>query len=144
MSPEKKAVIDQFGKAIARQLNARRAHQDMTQNDLAQATGISQSQISKQLRDIRSINMDELALTCSALNISTIEIIRLAEREITPDFERPTSNVRSIHAPAVRGLSDDEINDAINEEMGQAGCLGEMCLCWSRHGGHGGHSGLNG
>lgn len=108
MSPEKKAVIDQFGKAIARQLNARRAHQDMTQNDLAQATGISQSQISKQLRGIRSINMDELALICAALNISTIEIIRMAEREITPKFETLNSNVRSLPTPDIQGDTYDD------------------------------------
>ncbi|MEJ6013255.1 helix-turn-helix transcriptional regulator [Corynebacterium sp. H127] len=82
MSPEKKATIEDFGYAVARQLTARRAHQGLTQTQLADATGISQSQLSKQLRGLRAINMDELALICHALHIDMLEIIRLAEAEI--------------------------------------------------------------
>lgn len=83
MNAQRKATIDEFGKAVARQLNARRAHQDMTQMDLAEATGISQSQLSKQLRGQRAINLDELAALCKALNVSMEAIINLATAEIT-------------------------------------------------------------
>lgn len=99
MNAQRKATIDEFGKAVARQLNARRAHQDMTQMDLAEATGISQSQLSKQLRGQRAINLDELAALCKALNVPMEAIINLATAEITSNNVVPLRD-RSNTSPA--------------------------------------------
>lgn len=82
MTQSKKPRVDEFGKAIARHLSARRAHQRVTQAELERLTQISQSQLSKQLRGQRAIDMDEFDSICSALNIPMEEIIRLAEMEL--------------------------------------------------------------
>lgn len=49
--------------------------QQISQKALEEATGISQSQISKLLRGIRIINIDELYSLCSALNLSPAQIL---------------------------------------------------------------------
>lgn len=78
-SARKSASVETFGKAIARQLSRIREQRGTTQHDLAEATKISQSQLSKQLRGLRAINIDELASICDALEVSMLEVIRKAE-----------------------------------------------------------------
>ena len=85
MSPRPKDTMSNFGKVIARLLNDERLQKGVTQAELAESTGISQSQISKQLRGTRDINIDELSAIADALDISLIELIRKAEQEINPD-----------------------------------------------------------
>lgn len=82
MAQPKKQRVDEFGKAVARNLSARRAYQGITQSHLERLTHISQSQLSKQLRGHRAIDLDEFDAICSALSISMEEIIRLAERDL--------------------------------------------------------------
>lgn len=82
MSHTRKPRVDQFGKAVARQLNARRAHQGLTQADLERLTQISQSQLSKQLRGLRAIDLDEFDSICVALSIPMEDILALAENEL--------------------------------------------------------------
>ena len=77
--------MNKFGKVIARLLNDERLHKDITQAELAKSTGISQSQISKQMRGTRDINIDELSAIADALDISLVELIRTAEQELNPD-----------------------------------------------------------
>lgn len=77
--------MNKFGKVIARLLNDERLHKGVTQAELAESTGISQSQISKQLRGTRDINIDELDAIVTALNVSLVELIRTAEQELNPD-----------------------------------------------------------
>lgn len=77
--------MNKFGKVIARLLNDERLHKGITQAELAESTGISQSQISKQMRGTRDINIDELSAIADALDISLVELIRKAEQEINPD-----------------------------------------------------------
>ena len=84
MSPEKKATIEAFGKAVAAHLTAAREENGVTQMELAKATGISQSQLSKQLRGLRAINVDELSAICAGLSISMTAIIAAAENDIRP------------------------------------------------------------
>lgn len=85
MSPRPKDTMDTFGKVIARILNDERLRKRVTQAELAEASGISQSQISKQMRGTRDINIDELSAIVDALDISLVELIRKAEQEINPD-----------------------------------------------------------
>lgn len=85
MSPRPKDTMSNFGKVIARLLNDERLQKGVTQAELAESTGISQSQISKQLRGTRDINIDELSAIADALDISLVELIRKAEQEINPD-----------------------------------------------------------
>lgn len=85
MSPRPKDTMDTFGKVVARLLNDERLRKRVTQAELAEASGISQSQISKQMRGTRDINIDELSAIVDALDISLVELIRKTEQEINPD-----------------------------------------------------------
>lgn len=85
MSPRPRDTMNKFGKVIARLLNDERLRKGITQAELSESTGISQSQISKQMRGTRDINIDELSAIADALNISLVELIRKAEQEINPD-----------------------------------------------------------
>lgn len=126
MNAQRKATISEFGKAVARHLNARRAHQEITQMELAEATGISQSQLSKQLRYQRDINLDELAAICRALNVPMMEIVALAESDIAGHNVVPIrrsnksdSGVEGAPYSAVADSSPDE--DALRaDEEGDA------------------------
>lgn len=93
MNAPKRPAVDKFGKAVATQLRARRAHQEMTQQELAERTGISQSQLSKQLRGFRAINLDEFEAICDALDIAMEMIIEAAEID-TRDNVRDMSEHR--------------------------------------------------
>lgn len=103
MNAQRRDAINEFGKAVARQLNARRAHQGLTQIQLEEATGISQSQLSKQLRGLRAINMDELAQLCEALDVSMESIIELAMQEMAGNnvvpLQRRSNNTSSVVHP---------------------------------------------
>lgn len=85
MSPRPRDTMNKFGKVIARLLNDERLHKGITQAELSESTGISQSQISKQMRGTRDINIDELSAIADALDVSLVELIRKAEQEINPD-----------------------------------------------------------
>lgn len=85
MSPRPRDTMNKFGRVIARLLNDERLRKDITQAELSESTGISQSQISKQMRGTRDINIDELSAIADALDISLVELIRKAEQEINPD-----------------------------------------------------------
>lgn len=85
MSPRPKDTMSSFGKVIARLLNDERLLKGVTQSELSESTGISQSQISKQLRGTRDINIDELDAIVTALDMSLVELIRTAEQELNPD-----------------------------------------------------------
>ncbi|QGU03139.1 Helix-turn-helix protein [Corynebacterium kalinowskii] len=130
MSTKKRVSVDALGKAVARQLNARKAHQGLTQAQIESATGISQSQLSKQLRGFRAITIDEFESICSVLNISMFDVLDAAEREIKPNRKAEESVekhqndldarraqravVADVPAAEVRELSDDEIVARIN------------------------------
>ncbi|WBT08818.1 helix-turn-helix transcriptional regulator [Corynebacterium sp. SCR221107] len=131
MSTKKRVSVDALGKAVARQLNARKAHQRLTQAQIESITGISQSQLSKQLRGFRAITIDEFESICTALDISMFEILEAAEREIQRDskttmaVEKPANEldarraakrvvVADVPAEEAEELSDDEIVAKIN------------------------------
>lgn len=120
MTVPKRPAVDKFGKAVATQLRARRAHQEMTQQELAERTGISQSQLSKQLRGFRAINLDEFEAICDALNIAMEGIIEAAEsdlhenvRDLSDHRDRRQSRATPLDGdiselPYVADDSDDE------------------------------------
>ena len=68
MSPRPRDTMNKFGKVIARLLNDERLRKGITQAELSESTGISQSQISKQMRGTRDINIDELSAIADALD----------------------------------------------------------------------------
>lgn len=50
----------------------------MTQGQLAEATGISQSQLSQYLKASKAPNLDELEAVCTALGVVADEVLREA------------------------------------------------------------------
>lgn len=117
MNAQRKAVINGFGKAVARQLSARLAYQGMTQTGLAEATGISQSQLSKQMRGLREINVDELAIICEALDVPMETIISLASADMKKANVVPMRRPRSNSAPVdVGGVPYGAVADSSPDE----------------------------
>lgn len=111
MSPEKKATIAAFGKAVARALAAAREEKGITQSELADMTGISQSQLSKQLRGLRAINLDEIRLICNALGISMASIFQKADDSLVPGNVTHLSDVRSNKQSARAATHDGTVTD---------------------------------
>lgn len=70
-------------KRIAARLRGRASEGGVTQVELAVATDISQSQLSKLLRGVRVFNVDELDAVCQALGLDTGEVVARAYREAT-------------------------------------------------------------
>lgn len=116
MNAQRRDAINEFGKAVARQLNARRAHQGLTQSQLEEATGISQSQLSKQLRGLRAINMDELAQLCEALDVSMESIIELAMQEMAGNNVVPLQRRSNTQQSSVEGVPYGAVADSSPDE----------------------------
>lgn len=117
MIDKSKPAVGAFGKAVARHLQARRAHQQITQQQLSTETEISQSQLSKQLRGLRAISIDEFELICAALNIEMEDILRLAEDEMTNEkVTQLRPRIEQTGAPSVdaKQYDEDAILDGIN------------------------------
>lgn len=103
--------MNKFGKVIARLLNDERLQKGVTQAELSESTGISQSQISKQMRGTRDINIDELSAIADALDISLVELIRKAEQEINPDTRDDLASRRAgapVSGPSASLHDDDD------------------------------------
>ena len=68
---------------IASRLRGRISQGNVTQGELAEVVGISQSQISKLLRGTRVFNVDELDAVCQALGLDAGEVVATAYSEAT-------------------------------------------------------------
>jgi transcriptional regulator with XRE-family HTH domain len=75
-------------------LRAEVARQKMSQTKLAEATGISQSQLSKYLAGKRAPNIDELAAICQALRRGYMDVNAEAEREMVKSMKGITDEQR--------------------------------------------------
>lgn len=64
---------------------------------LADLTGISQSQLSKQLRGLRSIDIDEFERICNALSVPMEEILKLAAKEIQEANNSKKRQAKKLH-----------------------------------------------
>lgn len=63
---------------LAAALRARAAEGQVTQTQIAQVTGISQSQVSKLLRGRRVLDIDELDAICHVLGLDIGEVLTIA------------------------------------------------------------------
>lgn len=121
MTPKNSAPLLSLGKAVAKSLNAQRAYVGMTQMQLSEKSGISQSQLSKQLRGIRAINIDELDAICEALGVSMESILESAEAALDrrpiktgPKLVSSRSTV-SDHDDLIARINSGEIEVAAQE-----------------------------
>lgn len=63
---------------VADILSARVRELVISQKAIAEGSGISQSQVSKLLRGVRVINVDQLDALCSVLGLSIVDVVRQA------------------------------------------------------------------
>lgn len=70
-------------KRIASRLRGRVSQGNVTQVELSEVVGISQSQLSKLLRGVRVFDVDELDAVCQALGLDAGEVVACAYREAT-------------------------------------------------------------
>lgn len=71
--------ISDLTRLVAATIRGQMAQHGVTQAEMADALGVSQSQFSKMLRGVRSINLDELDGMCVALGLATSDVIKQAE-----------------------------------------------------------------
>lgn len=90
----------ELSQAIARKLRGKAAEANMTGVKLAELTGISQSQMSKLLRGTRVFDVDQLAATCSALNVSLTELVGNAILDVKREHARIQQQPRVTPLPA--------------------------------------------
>ena len=86
-------MVDYGNSPLAREVSAliraRMARLGITQSQLADAVNLSQSQLSKQLRGIRQLNIDELDAICRALGLDITDVFNEAQAAV----HEPASNV---------------------------------------------------
>lgn len=102
---------------IAGVLRAEAARKQISQSVIAEATGISQSQVSKYLAGRRSPNVDELAALCRAVGRGYLDVAAEAEREVVAgmkitaaeraDLEAAIEQHRAPSDPPATPLSDE-------------------------------------
>ena len=68
-----------FAAAVAGELRAERARQDITWDALVEATGISKSSVLRYLKGTRDIPLPEYVALCGALGLSPTEVFERAE-----------------------------------------------------------------
>jgi len=64
-----------FARELAARIRGYVARYDVSQADLAVLCDVSQSQFSKILRGVRPMSVDQLAVICEALGLSTAELV---------------------------------------------------------------------
>ncbi|WP_193510435.1 helix-turn-helix transcriptional regulator [Cryobacterium sp. BB736] len=69
-------TVDAFGRDVAAVLHRERLAQGVTLVQLAALVGVSQSQLSKQLRGERPLTLDEADRICRALGLTLADVIR--------------------------------------------------------------------
>ncbi|OZG62429.1 helix-turn-helix protein [Bifidobacterium lemurum] len=90
-------TLSSFCKAMAQIMRSRMAFHDITQSEMAEAIGISQSQLSKILRAERTIDLETFEAFCETLGESTADLVKdgesIAERtkETNPDRYQPAA-----------------------------------------------------
>lgn len=117
--------ISTFGRAMAQVMRSRMAFHDMTQQEMAEAIQISQSQLSKILRGDRTIDLESFEAFCEALDEDASTLIKEGEqladniRRSSPDVYVPAAHIRyvenGIKLDIPRPVAD-EVSDMSDEE----------------------------
>ncbi|MCI1831510.1 MAG: helix-turn-helix domain-containing protein [Bifidobacterium sp.] len=109
---------DQFAKAIAEELRAQKARTGKTNDELAEAVGVSAVTILRYLRGQRQIPIDVFGDLCKALEISAADITATA-------FAKAQKNNTITVDPSA--LTEDEIMERVNARI-DAGAVGLAAL----------------
>ena len=102
---QRKTSPSYITKRIASRLRGRFSEGGVTQIELAAATGISQSQLSKLLRGVRVFDVDQLDAVCQALGLEMGEVVAQAYDEAAD----------STHFEVFPGILDD-MGERIDED----------------------------
>lgn len=76
--------VDVLARAIAAELRAEQARQNVTLRALAERAGIPHSTLSKSLNELRVLDVEEFAKVCAALGIEPAVIFARAQATIVP------------------------------------------------------------
>lgn len=79
-----KSIITRDYKVFLRELRAARKRAGLTQSELADRVGESQSFISKTERGERRLDVIELRSYCGALNLALTDFVRRLEKSLKP------------------------------------------------------------
>jgi len=71
--------VSDLTRHVASRLRGLMAQHRVTQAELAESIGVSQSQLSKMVRGVRPIDLDQLDGMCIALGVDTGDLIKEAE-----------------------------------------------------------------
>lgn len=81
-----KSPTSALTREVAGLLRARLAHKNISQVALAATTGISTSQLSKMLRGVKPIDLDQLDEICWALGLEVRDIVQSADEATDSRF----------------------------------------------------------
>lgn len=106
---------------IAGQVRALMAKYGVSQSQMAASVGTSQSQLSKMVRGVRPISIDQLDAMCFSLGVESWELVREAEEFLAAhDRRSPARLVFAEHGVALRTphTINEESKPAIVQALG--------------------------
>lgn len=115
MGTKSRNNVGPLGKAVAKKLEEIRKERGISQREIEDKTQISQSQLSKMLRGIRAINLDELESICVSLSTSIDEVLTESEIAVAKHSVSDLDARREAKAATESAEPDyDAIVDGIN------------------------------
>lgn len=105
------AAATRFSELVNEELRALMGRRGMTQQQLAEALGISQSRVSKMIfKNESSLSVSHLDMACNALNDDPSEVLRRAERALAAEQNSRQSSfgLAAKHDPGVGADINDE------------------------------------
>lgn len=70
-------------KEIAGIIKGRMARYNVSQSEMAAQVGVDQSQLSKMIRGLRAINLDQLEIMCHVLGVEVHDVVEEADVTVT-------------------------------------------------------------
>lgn len=74
--------VDEYTEAVADQLRAAKDRLDMTQQEIADRSGIPRSTVGKIIDGTSPIDLSQLRAVTRALKLSTVDVMRAAEQRL--------------------------------------------------------------
>lgn len=111
-----------INRAMAAEIKGARVAAGLTTEQLAEATGISVPTLNRMSsRDIRDINITQMAAIAEAVKVPLVELIERAERRATDMSVAAANNVSKIHpremtADQLDSYRGDKAADGFDEE----------------------------
>ena len=107
-------AVGEYGAEVARLLNARKGEVGISLRAMERACGVEQSQISRMLRGLKPMTVDEFMAICGVLSVTPSAVLRVVDAHL--GITRPPLQVEDLDVPdvdaaaALRGY-DPSIDD---------------------------------